>query len=105
VCFLFFLTLSFVTAWSPWVLGRVVFLSLFLLYSVFVFSGFFFRCFVSFRFGFCSILGSFLSCFRFLAVFALVFDDVPPGAWLQQLGADATERPGALVTVRDFIAE
>ena len=32
-------------------------------------------------------------------------DDVPPGAWLQQLGADATERPGALVTVRDFIAE
>ncbi len=32
-------------------------------------------------------------------------DDVPPGAWLQQLGADATERPGALVVVRDFIAE
>lgn len=32
-------------------------------------------------------------------------DDVPSGAWLQQLGADATERPGALVTVRDFIAE
>lgn len=32
-------------------------------------------------------------------------EDVPPGAWLQQLGADATERPGALVTVRDFIAE
>ncbi len=31
--------------------------------------------------------------------------DVPPGAWLQKLGADATERPGALVTVRDFIAE
>jgi murein DD-endopeptidase MepM/ murein hydrolase activator NlpD len=32
-------------------------------------------------------------------------DDVPPGAWLQQLGPDATERPGALVTVRDYIAE
>lgn len=32
-------------------------------------------------------------------------DDVPPGAWLQQLGADATQRPGALITVRDFIAE
>ena len=32
-------------------------------------------------------------------------DDVPPGAWLQQLGPDATERPGTLVTVRDFIAE
>jgi len=32
-------------------------------------------------------------------------DDVPPGAWLQRLGADTTERPGALVTVRDFIAE
>ncbi|MEA2123945.1 MAG: peptidoglycan LD-endopeptidase LytH [Solirubrobacteraceae bacterium] len=32
-------------------------------------------------------------------------DDVPPGAWLQQLGPDATKRPGALVTVRDFIAE
>jgi murein DD-endopeptidase MepM/ murein hydrolase activator NlpD len=31
--------------------------------------------------------------------------DVPPGAWLQQLGPDATEHPGALVTVRDFIAE
>jgi murein DD-endopeptidase MepM/ murein hydrolase activator NlpD len=30
---------------------------------------------------------------------------VPPGAWVQELGADATERPGALVTVRDFIAE
>ena len=32
-------------------------------------------------------------------------DDVPPGAWLQQLGPDATQRPGTLVTVRDFIAE
>ena len=32
-------------------------------------------------------------------------EDVPPGAYLQRLGADATERPGALVTVRDFIAE
>ncbi len=32
-------------------------------------------------------------------------DDVPPGAWLQELGPDATERPGTLVTVRDFIAE
>ncbi len=30
--------------------------------------------------------------------------DVPPGAWLQRLGADPAERPGALVTVRDFIA-
>ena len=32
-------------------------------------------------------------------------EDVPPGAWAQRLSADATERPGALVTVRDFIAE
>ena len=32
-------------------------------------------------------------------------EDVPPGAWLQRLGADATERPGALVAIRDFIAE
>ena len=31
--------------------------------------------------------------------------DVPPGAWLQQLGSEAADRPGALVTVRDFIAE
>jgi murein DD-endopeptidase MepM/ murein hydrolase activator NlpD len=32
-------------------------------------------------------------------------EDVAPGAWAQRLGADAAERPGALVTVRDFIAE
>jgi murein DD-endopeptidase MepM/ murein hydrolase activator NlpD len=31
--------------------------------------------------------------------------DVAPGAWLQQAGADTAERPGALVAVRDFIAE
>ena len=32
-------------------------------------------------------------------------EDVPPGAWLQEHGAEAADRPGALVTVRDFIAE
>ncbi len=31
--------------------------------------------------------------------------DVAPGAWLQRNGLDASQRPGALVTVRDFIAE
>ena len=31
--------------------------------------------------------------------------DVAPGAWLQKAGADTAERPGALVAVRDFIAE
>jgi peptidase M23-like protein len=31
--------------------------------------------------------------------------DVAPGAWLQRFGPDTTERPGALVAVRDFIAE
>ncbi len=31
--------------------------------------------------------------------------DVAPGAWLQHNGLDASERPGALVAVRDFIAE
>jgi murein DD-endopeptidase MepM/ murein hydrolase activator NlpD len=31
--------------------------------------------------------------------------DVPAGAWLQEYGPDTTERPGALVAVRDFIAE
>ena len=31
-------------------------------------------------------------------------EDVPAGAWLQRNGADTTERPGALVTVQDFIA-
>jgi murein DD-endopeptidase MepM/ murein hydrolase activator NlpD len=30
--------------------------------------------------------------------------DVPPGAWLQRVGSDTAERPGALVEVRDFIA-
>jgi murein DD-endopeptidase MepM/ murein hydrolase activator NlpD len=32
-------------------------------------------------------------------------EDVAPGAWLQRTGTDTTERPGALVAVRDFIAE
>ncbi len=31
--------------------------------------------------------------------------DVPPGAWLTRHGADTAERPGALVEVRDFIAD
>jgi murein DD-endopeptidase MepM/ murein hydrolase activator NlpD len=31
--------------------------------------------------------------------------DVPADAWLREYGPDTTERPGALVTVRDFIAE
>jgi murein DD-endopeptidase MepM/ murein hydrolase activator NlpD len=31
--------------------------------------------------------------------------DVAPGAWLQHNGADTTQRPGALVSVQDFIAE
>jgi hypothetical protein len=31
--------------------------------------------------------------------------DVAAGAWLQRNGTDTTERPGALVAVRDFIAE
>ncbi|MDX6378811.1 MAG: peptidoglycan LD-endopeptidase LytH [Gaiellaceae bacterium] len=31
--------------------------------------------------------------------------DVPTGAWLQAYGPDTTKRPGALVAVRDFIAE
>jgi murein DD-endopeptidase MepM/ murein hydrolase activator NlpD len=31
--------------------------------------------------------------------------DVAPGAWLQRSGTDTAERPGALVAVRDFIAE
>jgi murein DD-endopeptidase MepM/ murein hydrolase activator NlpD len=31
--------------------------------------------------------------------------DVPAGAWLQRNGADTTQRPGALVAVRDFIAQ
>ena len=31
--------------------------------------------------------------------------DVPAGAWLEAHGPDTTERPGALVAVRDFIAE
>jgi murein DD-endopeptidase MepM/ murein hydrolase activator NlpD len=30
--------------------------------------------------------------------------DVPPSAWLQTVGTDTGERPGALVEVRDFIA-
>jgi murein DD-endopeptidase MepM/ murein hydrolase activator NlpD len=30
--------------------------------------------------------------------------DVPPGAWLARHGEDTSERPGALVEVRDFIA-
>jgi murein DD-endopeptidase MepM/ murein hydrolase activator NlpD len=30
--------------------------------------------------------------------------DVAPGAWLQRVGSDTAERPGALVEVRDFIA-
>jgi murein DD-endopeptidase MepM/ murein hydrolase activator NlpD len=30
--------------------------------------------------------------------------DVPPSAWLQTVGTDTAERPGALVEVRDFIA-
>jgi murein DD-endopeptidase MepM/ murein hydrolase activator NlpD len=32
-------------------------------------------------------------------------EDVAPGAWLQHAGADTAERPGALVAIRDFIAE
>ena len=31
--------------------------------------------------------------------------DVPPGAWLTRHGGDTAERPGALVEVRDFIAD
>ena len=31
--------------------------------------------------------------------------DVPPGAWLTRHGEDTAERPGALVEVRDFIAD
>lgn len=31
--------------------------------------------------------------------------DVAPGAFLRRSGADTTQRPGSLVTVRDFIAE
>jgi murein DD-endopeptidase MepM/ murein hydrolase activator NlpD len=32
-------------------------------------------------------------------------EDVPPGAWLTRHGQDTAERPGALVEVRDFIAD
>ena len=32
-------------------------------------------------------------------------EDVPPGAWLTRHGGDTAERPGALVEVRDFIAD
>ena len=32
-------------------------------------------------------------------------EDVPPGAWLTRHGADTAERPGALVEVKDFIAD
>ena len=30
---------------------------------------------------------------------------MPPGAWLTRHGGDTAERPGALVEVRDFIAD